>query len=126
MPGRKIGHRWSDWAKNRSCAVTQIREVVHPGVHLDEFLQECGFGYQTLSDALAIPLERVEAIMAGNLAIDADTAVRLATAFAEHPSAEFWMKLQARYELAKARERGANGNVAVLHRADSVVDPASA
>ena len=106
-------------------AVTHSRDVVHPGVHLDEFLQECGFGYQTLSDALAIPLERIEAITAGNTAIDADTAVRLAKAFAEHPSAEFWMKLQAKYELAKARQNGAIGNVAVLHQADGGADNSS-
>ncbi len=59
-----------------------------------------------LALALRVPSGRVTGILNGKRGITAETALRLARYFDN--SAQFWMNLQSRYELAVAeRELGA-------------------
>jgi addiction module HigA family antidote len=55
-----------------------------------------------LALALRIPANRIGAIVKGQRRITADTAVRLARYF--RTSAQMWMNLQAKYELAEAED----------------------
>jgi len=56
--------------------------------------------------ALRVPSGRIAAILNGKRAVSAETALRLARHFGV--SAQFWMNLQSRYDLALAeRELGA-------------------
>ena len=87
-------------------AATPDRETTHPGEVLSEaFLKLLGMSVNALSMALRVPATRVGAIVKGERAVTADTALRLARFFRTSP--EFWMGLQATHDLTKARqERG--------------------
>ena len=80
---------------------------VHPGDVLDqEFLQPLALSQNALARAIGVPPRRINEIVLGKRAITADTALRLARAFGT--SAEFWMNLQASFDLeATARSIGA-------------------
>ncbi len=54
-----------------------------------------------LANALRIPATRVGAIVKGEQAVIADTALRLARFYGT--SAEFWMNLQAMHDLTKTQ-----------------------
>ena len=76
---------------------------VHPGEILrDDFLEPMGISVYALAKAIKAPRSRVNDIVLGRRAITADTALRLARYFGS--TADFWVNLQARYELEVARE----------------------
>jgi len=73
---------------------------VHPGEVLDqEFLQPLGVSQNALARTLGVPPRRINEIVLGKRGVTADTALRLSRAFGT--SAEFWMNLQASYDLEK-------------------------
>jgi addiction module HigA family antidote len=88
-------------------AGTPNRVTTHPGEILsEEFLKPLGMSANALAIALRVPATRVGAIVKGERAVTADTALRLARFFGTSP--EFWLSLQATHDLTKARaERGA-------------------
>ncbi len=82
---------------------------VHPGDILRaDFLDAMGVTAHALALALRAPANRVTAILAGQRAVTADTALRLARHFGT--SAGFWLNLQKRYELEMA-ERTAGDRI---------------
>lgn len=75
---------------------------VHPGeVLLKDFLEPMGVSQNALARAIDVPPRRVNEIVLGKRAISADTALRFARAFGT--SEQFWMGLQADYDLEEAR-----------------------
>jgi addiction module HigA family antidote len=75
---------------------------VTPGEVLrDEFLADYGMSQAKLARAVGISPNRIAEIVNNRRRISADTAVRLALYFGN--SAEFWMNLQANYDLKIAR-----------------------
>jgi addiction module HigA family antidote len=71
---------------------------VHPGEILrDEFLTPMGISVYELANAIRVPRSRVNDIVLGRRAITTDTAIRLGRYFGMSP--EFWINLQARYDL---------------------------
>ena len=79
---------------------------VHPGEVLKtEFLDETGVSAYALAKALCVPANRITAIINGERAITAETALRLARFFGTTDC--FWMNLQSNYDLAVARQRDA-------------------
>lgn len=71
---------------------------VHPGEILrDEFLRPLGISAYQLAHAIKVPRSRANDIVLGRRAITTDTAMRLARYFGTSP--EFWINLQARYDL---------------------------
>ena len=77
----------------------------HPGIILrEEFLEPLAVSAYRLSKDVHVHKNRITAILHGERAISADTALRFARYFGT--SAEFWMNLQARYDLdSAAREK---------------------
>ncbi len=74
---------------------------VHPGeVLAEEFLAPLELSQNALARALAVPPRRINEIVLGKRAVTADTALRLAQYFGTTP--EFWMALQAAYDLEAA------------------------
>jgi addiction module HigA family antidote len=72
---------------------------VHPGDILShDFMQPLGLTAHALSLALRVPANRIGAIVAGQRAVTADTALRLARYFGT--SAGFWLNLQKSHEMA--------------------------
>lgn len=75
---------------------------IHPGeILLEEFLHPLGLSQNRLGIELGVPPQRIGDIVRGRRGITADTALRLARYFGTTP--QFWMNLQARYELDVAR-----------------------
>jgi antitoxin HigA-1 len=82
---------------------TPDRVTTHPGEMLrEEFLKPLGLSVNALAIALRVPATRMAAIVNGERSVTADTALRLARFFGT--SAEFWMGLQAMYDLTKAKQ----------------------
>jgi addiction module HigA family antidote len=74
---------------------------VHPGEILrDDFLQPMQISVYTLAQVIKVPRSRVNDIVLGRRGITTDTALRLARYFGTSP--EFWINLQARYDLEVA------------------------
>jgi addiction module HigA family antidote len=82
------------------------RITTHPGdVLLEEYLKPLGMSINALAMKLRVPATRIDAIVKGNRAVTADSAMRLARFFGTSP--EFWVNLQSMHDLSKARmERG--------------------
>jgi antitoxin HigA-1 len=74
---------------------------VHPGSILREELETRSLSANALSRALRVNSGRIVEILNGKRAISADTALRLGRFFGN--DAEFWMALQAQYDVALAR-----------------------
>mgnify|MGYP001615369820 CR=1 FL=1 len=71
---------------------------VHPGEILhDEFLTPMGISVYEHANAIRVPRSRVNDIALGRRAVTTDTAMRLGRYFGTSP--EFWINLQARYDL---------------------------
>ncbi len=76
--------------------------LVTPGeIIAEEFLEPLNLLVNALALALRVPATRMQAIVKGQRAITADTALRLAQYFGTTP--EFWINLQATYELDKVK-----------------------
>lgn len=71
---------------------------VHPGEILrDDFLGPFGLTVYRLAQALRIPRPRLNDIVLERRRVTTDTALRLARYFGT--TAEFWIRLQVRYDL---------------------------
>ena len=71
---------------------------VHPGEILrDELLIPMGISVYELANAIKVPRSRANDIVLARRAITTDTAMRLGRYFSMSP--EFWINLQARYDL---------------------------
>ena len=80
---------------------------IHPGEVLrEEFLAPLGLTARALSQALRISTTRMNEIVRERRSVTPDTALRLARHFGT--TAQFWINLQASYDLKIAmREMGA-------------------
>ena len=80
---------------------------IHPGeVLLEEFLNPMGISQYRLAKDISVPQRRIGEIVQGKRAITADTALRLGRFFGME--AQFWLNLQARYDLLRAEDQLAN------------------
>ena len=75
---------------------------IHPGEVLQELLNEAGLTVNALALALRVPANRIGGIVRGQRGITADTALRLARYFGT--SAQLWINLQAKHDLAVAED----------------------
>lgn len=84
----------------------KLMEPVHPGEILKgEFLEEMNLSAYALAKAIRVPLNRVTAIINGQRAITAETALRFARFFGTTP--DFWVNLQSHYDLTVASRKDA-------------------
>jgi len=76
---------------------------IHPGeVLLEEFLKPLGISQYRLAKDIGVTPRRINEIVHGRRSITADTALRLGRFFGME--AEFWMNLQAHYDMEVAQE----------------------
>ena len=78
---------------------------VHPGEVLRELLADAGLTVNALALALRVPANRIGGIVKGQRGITGDTSLRFARYFGT--SAQMWMNLQAKYDLAIAEDAAA-------------------
>ena len=90
---------------------------VHPGEILREELDALGMSAYELANVLAVPPNRITAILKGQRGVTADTALRLARYLGTTP--QLWLNLQTTFNLRVA-ETEAGGNI------DSQVQPRQA
>lgn len=75
---------------------------IHPGEILkEEFLVPLGISANRLALSLGVPPNRISAIINGERAITAETAILFGRAFDTSP--EFWLNLQTHYDLETAK-----------------------
>lgn len=87
--------------------ITNGMRPIHPGEVLrEEFLIPLGITAHALALELQVSAPRINDIVRERRAVTADTALRLAAFFGN--SAEFWMGLQADYDMAVARSSAAD------------------
>lgn len=80
---------------------------IHPGeVLLEEFLAPMALSQNALARSIGVPPRRINEIVLGKRAIIADTALRVSHYFGT--SEQFWMALQASYDLEEARSKLGN------------------
>ncbi len=82
-------------------ATSEFAAVTPGEVLKEEFLVEYGLSQARLAKAIGISPNRIAEIVNNRRRITADTAVRLALYFGNSP--EFWVNLQAHYDLKMAR-----------------------
>lgn len=79
-------------------------EPIHPGeILLKEFLEPMEISQNKLSRDIDVPTTRIFDIVHGKRGISSDTALRLSAYFGT--TAEFWMNLQIRYDLKRAKTK---------------------
>ena len=81
---------------------TKVSLAIHPGEHVADELEARGMTAADLARAMGVDAARVSRLINGRTSVTGDTAIRLSEALGT--SAEFWMHLQADYDLARARE----------------------
>ena len=82
-----------------------FNRVVHPGTILKDELEELGITPTEFARQIDVPPNRVSQIISGKRAITGDTALRFGHWFGVDP--QFWINLQAQFELAvAAKETG--------------------
>ncbi|MCL4560124.1 MAG: HigA family addiction module antitoxin [Chloroflexi bacterium] len=76
---------------------------VHPGEVLqEEFIKPMSLSQNRLAIGIGVDARRINEIVLGRRSITADTALRLARFFGNSP--QFWMGLQAQYDLDVAED----------------------
>lgn len=98
----------TNWEKlvKEGASESELLPSIHPGEVLKvEFLDEYGMSQNQLAIATGMTPQRVGQIVLGKRSVTADAALRLACFFDTSP--EFWLNLQAQYDLeVAAREHG--------------------
>jgi antitoxin HigA-1 len=83
------------------------REPTHPGEMLiEEFLNPMGITQKDLADSIQVPYQRINEIINKKRGITPSTALRLAKFFGVNE--DFWMNLQLRCDLYKAKQSEEN------------------
>lgn len=81
--------------------MANLMRPVHPGEILRDELSALNLSASAFAKALAVPTNRITSILNEQRAVTADTALRLSRFFGTTP--EFWMSLQASYDVRKTR-----------------------
>jgi antitoxin HigA-1 len=96
--------------RTRSASRTITRDpgwlgpAIAPGeMLLEEFLKPLGLGQVDAARKLGVSLNRLNEIVLGKRGISADTALRLGRLLKTSP--QFWMRLQADWDLHEALKR---------------------
>ncbi len=77
---------------------------ITPGeILLEEFLKPMEISQNQLAKDIHVPPNRISQIIHGKREITADTALRLGRYFSIEP--EFWLNLQARYNMKEVRNK---------------------
>ena len=74
---------------------------IHPGSFLRDELEALGLSARKFAEHIQVPHNAVPGIMNGERSISAQMAIRRGQAFGTTP--QYWMNLQAIYDLKRAR-----------------------
>ncbi len=88
-----------------------MHNPAHPGEIIQEYMEGLGLTVSALAVHLKITRANLSRMIHGKTGVSAEMALRLSEAFGTSP--EVWIRLQANYDLAKAR-RGRRVKIARL------------
>ncbi len=88
-----------------------LKRAAHPGEVLKEELDELGISPTELARQIDVPANRLSLIISGKRSITGDTALRFGHWFKTDP--QFWMNLQAQFDLVTA-DRAAGKKIKTL------------
>ena len=80
-----------------------FKRAVHPGLILKDELAELNITPTDFARQIDVPPNRISQIIAGKRSVTGDTALRFGHWFGVDP--QFWLNLQAQYDLAMAAEK---------------------
>lgn len=87
--------------------IPKNRQPTHPGEMLrEEFLIPMNLTQRELADAIQVPYQRINEIVAGKRGVTPSTALRLAKFFGMSP--DFWLNLQIKFDLFSAQKKEQN------------------
>ena len=81
---------------------TMLKRAVHPGEVLKDELAERGVSPASFARQIDVPANRISQILSGKRAVTGDSALRFGHWFGMEP--QFWLNLQAQYDLAMAEQ----------------------
>ena len=93
-----------------------LKRAVHPGEILKDELEERGVSPASFARQIDVPANRISQILSGKRAVTGDSALRFGHWFGMDP--QFWLNLQAQYDLALA-ERSVGAKMRALPTAAS-------
>lgn len=73
---------------------------IHPGEFLAEILEELGVSQAAFARVIDVSAMRVSHVVTGSRPVTAELALRFGKAFGQSP--EYWLNLQAAYDLKSA------------------------
>jgi addiction module HigA family antidote len=83
--------------------MSKLLPPIHPGeILLKDLMEPLGLSQNELARALGVDARRINQIINGTRRITGDTALRFSRYFNMSP--DFWMNLQARYDLEVAKD----------------------
>ena len=80
-----------------------FKRAVHPGLILKDELAELDITPTNFARQIDVPPNRISQIIAGKRSVTGDTALRFGHWFGVDP--QFWLNLQAQFDLAAAAEK---------------------
>ena len=87
---------------------------IHPGeILLEEFLKPMEISQYRLAKDISVPARRINEIVHGERSVSANTALRLSKYFGNSP--QFWLNLQAHYDLEAEIDKIGNKLDAEVH-----------
>jgi len=93
--------------------VPTLRVPVHPGdVLREDFLRPLGLTQVEVAEHLDVPIQRINELVRGKRGVTPETAWLLAEAFETSP--QFWLSLQANYNLARVAQTRTRGRVPAI------------
>ena len=91
-----------------------LKRVVHPGEILKDELETRGVSPTSFARQIDVPPNRISQILSGKRAVTGDSALRFGHWFGMDP--QFWLNLQAQYDLAVAEQLVGAGSTCPAHR----------
>ncbi len=85
-----------------SKSATTIEPIAPGEILAQEFLEPMKMSARALAQHIGVPANRITEIIKGRRGVSGDTALRLSKALGTTP--EFWINLQAHFDLEQARD----------------------
>ncbi len=80
-----------------------MKAPAHPGMLIKDDLDALGYTTAQAAKALGITRQQLHRVVSGRCAVTPDMALRLEAALGSS-DADFWLRMQAAYDLAQARK----------------------
>jgi len=95
-----------------------MKNPPHPGRGIGDEIRELGLSVAEAAKAIGVTRQQLYRLINGDSGISAEMAVRLELAIGS--TADFWLRLQANYDLAQIRNRATPIKVKKLARLEVV------